>query len=217
MRAGSTPSFTKSAHGICAFCGVATHTAAFGALTAGQAIAGFVVWNSNSITLSSVADGCGNTLTLGTSANNGSWTIQPVYKTIISGGASCTLTVTLSGTATKVYSAFHEVTNVSAYDTWASAFSGYHAAGSYSVNSGAVTTTAANDYLMLAVIDVNCDGSNGPGLFAPSGYTGRVVDDSQNLSWQSADGTKATAGAVTPSWTVTTSTNAVLATLAMKN
>lgn len=164
-------------------------------VTAGNVIAGHVGWSSTTATISSIADGLGNTYTPLNNPTTGAFTrAAQFYAENISGG-SCTITVTFSGLVLAVMVA-HEISGVatsSALDKNAMNAQTNPGTGTDAVTSTSVTTTTNGQYIFGAVSELNEMGTFTQG----TGFTSRV----DQAGYSSEDQVQTSAGAIAATFT----------------
>jgi hypothetical protein len=159
-------------------------------------LAGFIHWNSNSITLTSIT-GCGGTFTLVKNpTTGGSQRAAGFYAANIAGG-SCVVTATFSGAVTSKWIVVHEVSGIIASSPLDGSGLRYQSSPGRSANavsSRSITTSTAGDYIFAATSDFGNNATYTPG----SGFTGRFFG---NQGLRSEDRILAAAGAVSGTFT----------------
>ena len=208
--------YIQSAFNYGTFDGLATVAKAFTTanVVAGDIIYVMVWWDSVSITLNGVADNSGsNTYTLiGSPLVSGSYSCQAAYAVNVAGGSKWTVTATLSATTTRKIIAITEIRRA-ILDAASSNGPGFLAAG-LTINSGAVTTTTTNDYVIAGFLD---GGSNSSVWIPGSGFNSRISiagGGSTNVGLLVDDTIKTTSGSITPSTKSTSATNCLCMTAA---
>lgn len=160
--------------------------------TAGNLIAGYVSWASNTINLNSVT-GCGNTYSLvnnPTSVPN-TYRAAGFYAENITGGA-CTVTANFSGGVANRTIIVHEVSGAataSSLDGNALLGQTDPGLGANAVTSGSIITTANGDYIFGATSDLG----GGWQTTAGTGFTGRELPAT---IYASEDKIQASAGSI---------------------
>ena len=143
----------------------ATVTLAYpGAQTAGDLNVVVVGWNDTTATVQSVKDGAGNNYQLAIGPTSGTALRQAIYYAANILGGSNTVTVTFSQAAAFPDVRILEYRGVNALDVTAGA-----SGSSTAANSGAATTTVANELIFGADMVATTTGAAG------SGFTSRVI------------------------------------------
>lgn len=167
--------------------------------TAGNLLAGFIRWESDTVTLNSITDSLGNTFVLvnnPTAHPNISARGALYYAKNISGGAD-TLTFNFSASVSSA-AVVHEASGL---DTTApldkNAIQGQFApgGGTDAVTSGSITTTDDGEYIFGSTLN-----ANGSTLTAGTGYTQRTYI-SGTMEFMSESQVQASAGAIAATFT----------------
>ncbi len=142
-------------------------------VTAGNLICGMASWGSGTGSVSSVTDSLGNTYTVVDTVHNATDGVSAAtfYAKNITGGA-CTVTVTFDTTYDFRTVAVHEASGLDTtapLDVHTGQAQTTPGTGANAVTSGAVTTTAAGDYIFGAT--TNTGGSDDTPVTAGTGYT----------------------------------------------
>ena len=166
-------------------------------LTAGNLFVGFVTWKSSTVTLDSITDTLGHTITLvnnPTATNGGNYRSALFYAKNISGGAD-TLTFNFSASTT-TNGLVHEVSGldtIAPLDQSAIVDQTAPGTGTDAVTTGNVTTTTDGQYIF------GCSqNDNGIDMSAGTGFTERVAQADELTS---EDKIQTSADAVAATWT----------------
>ncbi len=135
-----------------------------GAQTAGDLNVVVVGWNDTTATVQSVKDSVGNTYRLAIGPTSGTGLRQSIYYAANIAGGSNTVTVTFSQAAAYPDVRILEYTGVTTLDVTAGA-----SGSSASANSGAATTTSANELIFGANTVATGNAAAG------SGFTARII------------------------------------------
>ena len=168
----AAPAYVQSTGGI-GTSAVSTYSLTMPANTvAGDLIAGYVHWNSNSVSLTGIT-GCGGTFTLvNNPTSGGSQRAAGFYAPNIAGGG-CVVTATFSGSVSMNWMLVHEISGLAAapFDGSALRYQSSPGSSANAVSSGSIRTSVSGDYIFAATSDEASNASYSAG----TGFKGRLT------------------------------------------